>query len=190
MKLNGTKKCTCGRPISANALYCRVCAAIIPPAPTGGVLEILNVQGGDVKITFDKQNTAETIRARRIVTDMLRRGYALVVEVDRNGERAYERIQGFDEAKGEYIVADFDPMAAHESDLDEAADRLRRVQEEEDRIRDLKQGQRPTAPSGDTAEQPPSAESPTEKKKRGPHSKRMPMESTKATAVGRSAGGD
>lgn len=77
-----------------------------------GTLSILNVGSGDTKLSFDKSNPAECIRAGRIVTDMLRRGYALLVEVERNGERAYERVQAFDPDTNEYIIADFDPLAA------------------------------------------------------------------------------
>lgn len=71
-----------------------------------GNLEILNVQGGDVKINFDTTDCAEAIRAKRVITDMLRRGYALLVEVDGK----FQRILEFDEKHGEYIVADFDPL--------------------------------------------------------------------------------
>ena len=70
-----------------------------------GALSILNVYEGDVKITFDKDNPAETIRASRIIRDCLRRGYALLIEVD----GAYQRAIDFDEKVGEYIIADFDP---------------------------------------------------------------------------------
>jgi hypothetical protein len=41
---------------------------------------ILNVGTGDTKLVFDKDDPAECIRAARIVADMLRRGYALLVE--------------------------------------------------------------------------------------------------------------
>lgn len=112
------KNCQCGRPISDNKIACQKCASGVPTGP--GVLEILNVGAGDVKITFDKGDLQETIRARRIVTDMLRRGYALVVEVERDGQTAYERVKAFDEARGQYIIADFDPVAADRSDREEA----------------------------------------------------------------------
>jgi hypothetical protein len=160
------RDCACGRPISANKLACRACldatVSRSAAAPTfSGVLEILNVQGGDVKITFDKDNPQESIRAKRIVSDMLRRGYALVVEVERDGDRKYERAQGFDEKTGEYIIADFDPVAAQEADTEEVAGT------------------------------PPSASEPMQAtlKKRGRTTKRLPMETTKATGIGRSAGG-
>lgn len=77
-----------------------------------GELGILNVGAGDVKVTFDKNNPAEVIRGSRIVKDMLRRGYALLVEVDRDGQKRFERAIDFDENTAEYIIADFDPVTA------------------------------------------------------------------------------
>jgi hypothetical protein len=77
-----------------------------------GDLSILNVGAGDTKITFDSKNPAEVIRTSRIIKDMLRRGYALLVEVERDGVKAYERALDFDEKTSEYIIADFDPVAA------------------------------------------------------------------------------
>jgi hypothetical protein len=77
-----------------------------------GTLSCLNVAGGDVKISFDKSDIGETIRAKRIITDMLRRGYALLIEV--NG--AYQRAVSFDESAGEYIIADYEPQTTNEID--------------------------------------------------------------------------
>lgn len=71
-----------------------------------GQISILNVFGGDTKLVFDKENIVETIRAKRIVKDMLRRGYMLCVE-DKDGK--YVRATDFDENTGEYIIADFSP---------------------------------------------------------------------------------
>lgn len=78
-----------------------------------GEVAILNVAGGDTKVTFDKSNKAETIRAGRIIQDMLRRGYMLLVEDD-DGEHV--RVREFDEDKCEYIIADLVP---EEDDNDE-----------------------------------------------------------------------
>ena len=190
----GSKKCGCGKTISANTVQCRACHDAKPQALSGaGVLEILNCQAGDVKITFEKGDIAETIRARRIVSDMLRRGYALVVEIERDGEKKYERIQQFDEARGEYIVADFDPLAAREVDVEEAADAIRgqtREQAEREKIREAKERQAMPAP--DTPTDPALCHCGRPKGHRGPHLKkstRLPMETTRATAIGRSAGG-
>ena len=83
-----------------------------------GKLEILHVQGGEVTITFDTQDCAEAIRAKRIISDMIRRGYALLVKMP-NG--TYTRAYGFDESIGEYIVADFDATQAEGADAEEEA---------------------------------------------------------------------
>lgn len=74
-----------------------------------GKVAVLNVGAGDIKLSFDPKNPAERIRAARIVKDMLRRGCALLVEVERDGVKAYERALDFDESHCEYIVADYDP---------------------------------------------------------------------------------
>lgn len=75
-----------------------------------GSLSVLNAGIGDIKITFDKNNQGDKVRARRIIKDMLSRGYALFVEVD----DAYTRAIAFDEEKDEYIIADFDPTEGTE----------------------------------------------------------------------------
>jgi hypothetical protein len=170
----GTKKCACGRPISGNKAGCRAC--LDAPVNTGnGVLEILNVQGGDVKITFDKANPAETIRTKRIIEDMLRRGYALVVEVEREGKTAYERVQAFDSEKGEYIIADFDSFAAAKADAASAEGAVEVLGASAESTGELCACGRPLRHRGAC---------------RGPRATRhLAMENTKATGIGRSAGG-
>ena len=85
-----------------------------------GTVGILNVGAGDIKLSFDPSNPAERIRAARIVKDMLRRGYAILVEVTRKGKTAYQRAYDFDETKCEYIIADLDPVEAGKADQAEA----------------------------------------------------------------------
>lgn len=86
-----------------------------------GSLEILNVQGGEVKITFDHHDAPEAIRARRIISEMIRSGFVLLVEVERNKEKRFERAVSFDEARGEYIIADFMPANGAPTPLVSAA---------------------------------------------------------------------
>lgn len=71
-----------------------------------GKLAILNVGAGDIKFSFDTSNASEAIRAKRMITDMLRRGYALLIEIDGVYQRAIE----FKEDVGEYVIADYDPQ--------------------------------------------------------------------------------
>lgn len=87
-----------------------------------GTIGILNVGCGDTKLVFDPTNPQECIRAARIVKDMLRRGYALLVQVPpkKEGDKpTYQRIQDFREDTHEYIIADLDPEIAAAADAQE-----------------------------------------------------------------------
>lgn len=71
-----------------------------------GEIGILNVGAGDTKLSFDPKNRAEVKRASAIVADMLKRGYALLVEVGADDKGPlYRRATGFDPATAEYIIA-------------------------------------------------------------------------------------
>lgn len=131
-----------------------------------GTIGILNVGAGDTKLTFDPSNPQDMIRAARIVKDMLRRGYALLVDTgqkDGQGRPVLTRAKDFDEATCEYIIADFDPTAG--ADPDEPST--------------VEQAAAPRATEG-VKEKP---------KPRGRATKRLPASTTRATAVSRSAGG-
>jgi hypothetical protein len=81
-----------------------------------GSLRCLNVAGGDIKISFDTNNAGEAIRAKRIITEMMKRGYALLIE-GKGGK--YQRAKGFDAKVGEYIIADYDPTVEVEEEENE-----------------------------------------------------------------------
>lgn len=68
-----------------------------------GQLDILNVGEGDMKIVFDEKNLLETERAKRIIQDMIKRGYALFVH---GADNTLIRVKKFLPATGEYIIAD------------------------------------------------------------------------------------
>lgn len=71
-----------------------------------GTLAILNVGTGDTKLSFNKKDKRETARAAKIVEDMLRRGYALLIQVGtRKGEPIFQRAKAFDPKRNEYIIA-------------------------------------------------------------------------------------
>ena len=74
-----------------------------------GSLEILNVEGGEVRLTYDKKDSTDGYRAQRYIGEMMRAGFVLLVEVERDGEKRFERAQGFDANTCEYIIADFEP---------------------------------------------------------------------------------
>lgn len=135
-----------------------------------GTVGILNVGAGDTKLTFDKTNMAETIRAGQIVRDMLRRGYALLIEVDDGaGGKTHARAMDFDENTAEYIIAAgpepiaAEPIAEEPIEADPAAE----------------------------AAQPPPEEVPARRRGRPPGTKvqRVSAVTTNAIAVSRTAGG-
>lgn len=76
-----------------------------------GMLSILNVYEGDVKLNIDITNAAEVFRAGRMIEDMIRRGYLLLIDV---GDGSYQRALSFDPKVGEYLIADFDASYASE----------------------------------------------------------------------------
>lgn len=133
-----------------------------------GAVGILNVGAGDTKLSFDPANPAERIRAARIVRDMLRRGYALLIEVEVNGQKTTTRALDFHEDVCEYVIADFDPVAAHDADQQEESTH----------------GQQDQAQAGDTQATDPGA-----KPKLKPGRRTVKAESTRAVAVARTAGG-
>lgn len=136
-----------------------------------GSVGILNVGSGDTKLSFDPKNPAERIRAARIVKDMLRRGYALLIEHP-SGSGTYTRALDFNEEVCEYVIADFDPITAAEAD----------AQEEQD----VQQGEASAgATQGSTAEVAPRGRG----RPPGSGRKTVPADATKAVAVARIAGG-
>lgn len=147
-----------------------------------GTLAILNVAGGDVKVSFDKNNPAEVIRAKRIVRDMLHRGYALLVEVERDGEKRFERALDFNEETAEYLIADFDPITTPTQEWQRAAEEGYEAGTQEGG------GDGEGIPKEIVAEEEPKPESGAPHR-RGRPRKAVPASGTRAVAVARSAGG-
>ena len=136
-----------------------------------GTVGILNVGAGDTKLSFDPSNPVERIRAARIVRDMLRRGYALLVEVERDGVKKFERALDFREDTCEYVIADFDPSVAMPAPA---------PTEDQDHVQEHHEA----APAGETP-----AATPAAPRKRGRPAKLVPAENSRAVAVAPTAGG-
>lgn len=135
-----------------------------------GTVGILNVGDGDTKLSFDPRNPAERIRAARIVRDMLRRGYALLIEVEHNGEKVFTRATDFREDVCEYVIADLDPVAAAAADA---------AEEEAHAKQDQAQ------PAGES----PAQEAPRRGRGRPPKQVAVPAETARAVVVAPVAGG-
>ncbi|MCF8532416.1 MAG: hypothetical protein K9G48_05390 [Reyranella sp.] len=75
-----------------------------------GEVRILSVGAGDTKLTFDPSKPADRDRAAKVVTDMLKRGYAILVQVgERDGKPLFQRAESFDEKTCEYIIVGAPP---------------------------------------------------------------------------------
>lgn len=141
--------------------------------PTIGTVGILNVGDGDTKLSFDPKNPVERIRAARVVRDMLRRGYALLVEVERDGVKQFERATDFREDTCEYVIADFDPTVEPEAPRIELKDQAHASKHRETET---------NSAAGAAAQAAP--------RKRGRPAKRaIPADSTRAISVAPIAGG-
>jgi hypothetical protein len=133
-----------------------------------GQIGVLNVGAGDNKLVFDPADPAGMIRAARIVTDMLRRGYALLIEVDDGeGGKKTTRVKEFREDTCEYIIADFDPVHAAQ------------VETQETEHEQISRPPAPPAPAGATPG----------KGRRGQKVRGVSAAKTSGVAVGRIAGG-
>lgn len=87
-----------------------------------GELGILNVAAGDTKLTFDPRKPAEVRAASKTVKDMIRRGYAILIEVGRDDKGPlYRRALDFDAETAEYIIAGTPEEEAEEDARGEAS---------------------------------------------------------------------
>jgi hypothetical protein len=142
---------------------------------SAGSVGILNVGAGDTKLTFDRNNPVERIRAARIVKDMLRRGYALLVDV---GDGKYQRVHDFDEERCEYIIADFAPEASNELPAPRVT------------LREEVEHGKGVEPQEDAAHAPTDGGEGGGPRRRGrPPKRSLPAEQHNAVAVARTAGG-
>lgn len=144
-----------------------------------GSIGILSVGAGDIRLTFDKNNPAECIRSARVVEDMLKRGYALLIEVDnRKGGKSFQRVKAFRADICSYIIADLDTTIAARADAQETE---RRGEEQEIK-----------AEAGNAAGAAAGNPSPTSKRGgRSPKAvdRAVPASGTRGVAIARSAGG-
>jgi hypothetical protein len=113
--------------------------SLIPEAALAG-LSVLNVNAGDLKFDLTSASEEEKATAAKVITDMLKAGYTILVEDD---DKQLVPVKAFDATKMLYMVED----------------------------------RRPVKVRGKTGP------------KKGSKRKGIPITSTKATAIGRAAGG-
>lgn len=76
-----------------------------------GVLEVLSIGKGDLKLTVDSSNPQEREKARRLIEEMLAKGYGIYVETDRGPVR----VKRFNPKRMTYIIVDEPDPAAEPS---------------------------------------------------------------------------
>lgn len=111
-----------------------------------GSLSVLNAGEGDIQISFNQGDPADTEKALKMLTDMQRRGYGIFVRLE---DGSYARAQSIDASRGVYIV---------------------------------------TLPEAEPTDEPVEEKKATRRRARG-RRKEMPVGSSHAVGVARSAGG-
>lgn len=68
-----------------------------------GMLEVLSVGKGDIKISLDHNNPEDIENARKLIEEMLAKGYGLFVETN-NG---LSRVRKFNPKRMTYVIVEF-----------------------------------------------------------------------------------
>ncbi len=139
-------------------------------------LDILNTGRGHTELHFDKDDVIEVERAKRIIEDMLDRGYLLFVEGD-DGKAS--RVLAFCSSTGRYIIGD---RGMHSNAEPLPEDWKPNTMQPLPPAEESAAGEKPSEPAKRRRGRPPKADA-------GKQLGAVPMNKTRATAVGRSAGG-
>lgn len=67
-----------------------------------GMLEVLSVGKGDIKLTIDGSNPDEVNDARKVIEEMLRKGYGIFVETD----KGLTRVKKFNPKRMTYVISE------------------------------------------------------------------------------------
>lgn len=67
-----------------------------------GVLEVLSIGKGDLKLTIGGDNPEDTEKARKLIEEMLKKGYAIFVETDKGPTR----VKKFNARRMTYIISE------------------------------------------------------------------------------------
>lgn len=68
-----------------------------------GMLEVLSVGKGDIKISLDHNNPEDIENARKLIEEMLAKGYGLFVETD----KGLSRVRKFNPKRMTYVIVEF-----------------------------------------------------------------------------------
>jgi hypothetical protein len=68
-----------------------------------GMLEVLSVGKGDIKISLDNKNPADVANARKLIEEMMSKGYGIFVETD----TGLSRVKKFNPKRMTYVITEF-----------------------------------------------------------------------------------
>lgn len=73
-----------------------------------GCLDVLNCGAGHLSIDFDKSKPEDVERAKKIISDMLERGYTIIIEVydQEKATTVTHKVERFDPQTEHYIIAE------------------------------------------------------------------------------------
>jgi hypothetical protein len=94
-----------------------------------GYLDVLSCHRGHLHINFDKADPLEAERAKRVIKDMMRRGYSLFVET----EGGLRKVTKFDPETESYVIAD-GPEKPAETTKKRGAYRTRKVRMQDAKV--------------------------------------------------------
>lgn len=89
-----------------------------------GMLEVLSVGKGDIKLTVGGDDPDEIAKAKRVIDEMLRKGYGIFVETD----AGLRRVKKFNAKRMTYVIAE---VADEPADTPAPAQRGRKKAEKE-----------------------------------------------------------
>lgn len=67
-----------------------------------GMLEVLSIGKGDLKLSIGGDNPEDTEKARKLIEEMLKKGYAIFVETDKGPTR----VKKFNARRMTYIISE------------------------------------------------------------------------------------
>lgn len=85
-----------------------------PSTRPHGFLDVLSIGHGHLSFKFDKHDAEQVAKAKKVLTDMLKRGYMLFIEVD--GKQ--QRVRKFDPEREEYILEEPDVIPEPEEPVE------------------------------------------------------------------------
>lgn len=90
-----------------------------------GMLEVLSVGKGDIKISLDNKNPSDVENARKLIEEMLAKGYGIFVETD----TGLSRVKKFNPKRMTYVITEMVEQPVQAASAPEQAKPVKRTRE-------------------------------------------------------------